>query len=301
MNLIREYLDQLATADRWTYRASSESAAEPAAWAAMALAAHGRSDAAAAPSDWLAGLQRPDGSVGVTQAQEEPRWPTSLALLAWCTLDGITGDGAYRDSIGRAAQWCLSDRGKIGQRSPQIGHDPTLVGWSWAANTATWLEPTCYFVMGLDAAGFGDHPRVAEGRRAIADRFLPTGGANYGNTIVLGQPLLAHLAPTGVALAALTGRELDLARVERSIELLLAHTGPDTTPISLAWACLGLTARGRRPSMAEAWIEQALGNEAWQPLAAYERSLLLLAARPTLDWLPGNSPSTSRSAIGGGL
>ncbi len=299
MSFVRKHLDQLAAANRWTYRASNESAAEPAAWAAIALAAHGRSDAAAAAANGLGDLQCLDGSVGVAQTQEEPRWPTSLALLAWRTVDGLTGAGAYSDSIDRAARWCLSDRGQAGQRSPQIGHDPTLVGWSWAANTATWLEPTCYFVMGLAAAGFGKHPRVVEGCRVIIDRLLPSGGANYGNTIVLGQPLLAHVAPTGVALAALAGREPATRRVDRSIDLLLSHVGPATTPISLAWACLGLTAHGRRPSAADAWIEQALGNDAWQPLAAYEQALLLLAAQHALDWLPGKTqpghwPETTR-------
>lgn len=287
MSFVREHLDQLAAADRWTYRAAHESAAEPAAWAAIALAAHGRSEAAAAPADWLAELQRPDGSVGVTQAQEEPCWPTSLALLAWCTLNRFAGASAYNNSIDRAAKWCLTDHGKAGQRSPQLGHDPTLVGWSWAANTATWLEPTCYFVMGLAAAGRGDHPRVAEGCRVIADRLLPAGGANYGNTIVLGQPLLAHLAPTGVALATLAGRAPKRERIDRSIDLLLAHTGPATTPMSLAWACVGLTAQGQRPTAADAWIAEALTNQAWRPLATFEQALLLLAAQHSRDWLPG--------------
>jgi hypothetical protein len=286
MDSLRENLDQLAAAKSWTYRASHELAAEPAAWAAIALAAHGRSEAAVVAADWLASRQQDDGPVGVSQSQDDPRWPTSLALLAWCVLDRSTGDNAYGSCIDRAAQWCLADRGKAAQRSPQIGHDPTLVGWSWAAKTATWLEPTCYCVLGLSAAGFSDHPRVIEGRRVIADRLLPSGGANYGNTIVLGQPLLAHLATTGIALIALAGHDQGERRVLTSVEFLHEHIGGLTTPISLSWGVLGLTAHGRRPPEAESWIDRALSSRAWQPLATYERALLLLAARESLDWLP---------------
>jgi hypothetical protein len=281
MSPLRPHLERLAAARQWTYRASRESAAEAAAWSAIALAAHGEANAALAPAAWLAELQQEDGSVGVTAAEAEPRWPTSLALLAWCAVDAV-GQPRFADRIARAVRWSLGDQGKTAPRSPKIGHDTTLVGWSWASNTASWLEPTSYFVLALAAAGYGDHPRVKEGVRLIADRLLPDGGANYGNTIVLGQPLVAHIAPTGAALVALAGRTSHDERVERSLEFLERSVDLTTPPMSLSWACMGLAAHGRPGVQADRRLIRGLEKEAWQPLAELELALLLLAARPSL-------------------
>jgi hypothetical protein len=275
-------LQRLASADRWTYRAGVASAAEPAAWAAIALAGHGEANAAARPADWLASLQQGDGSIGISAAEAEPRWPTSLAMLAWSIVDNAASQQRFQSNIERAATWSLAERGKTTPRSPQIGHDTTIVGWSWAADTACWLEPTCFFVLGLAAAGFSDHPRVQEGLRLIADRLLSDGGANYGNTLVLGQQLLPHMAPSGLALVALAGQSTADVRVTRSLTYLQENIDPATTPASLSWACLGLAAHDRRPLLADDWLAAALENKAWQPLSAYEQSLLLLAAKPTI-------------------
>jgi hypothetical protein len=275
-------LDRLAQADRWTYRAGVESAAEPAAWAAAALAGYGDVKAASRPAAWLGSLQQDDGSVGISAAEKEPRWPTSLAMLAWVLVDAATGDRRFEANIQRAARWSLAERGKTTPRSPQIGHDTTIIGWSWAADTACWLEPTCFYVLGLAAAGYADHPRVADGLRLITDRLLLEGGANYGNTVVLGQPLLPHLEPTGVALVALAGHSTTDLRVARSITYLQENIDPSTAPASLSWACLGLAAHNRRPLLADDWLAAAIENSVWQPTSACEQSLLLLAAKPAI-------------------
>jgi hypothetical protein len=285
MSRLREHIKRLAGAQRWTYRAGIESASEPAAWAAVALIACGEVEAAMRPVQWLAGLQQSDGSVGISADEGEPRWPTALAILAWGVVDRATQANRFRTHIESAVAWSLAEHGKSAPRSPQIGHDTTIVGWSWAADTASWLEPTCCFILGLTAAGHGDHPRVEEGRRLVADRLLPDGGANYGNTIVLGQSLLPHLAPTGLAMLALAGEHEGDGRVARSLDYLEQNIGPTTAPASLSWALIGLTAHGRRPSHADQWIESALANPHWQPLAAYEQSLLLLASNP---WILGS-------------
>jgi hypothetical protein len=298
MTLLSRHIERLASDDRWTYRASSASGAEPASWAALALAAHGEVAAASRAAAWLAEVQQTNGAVGVSAADRTPCWPTSLAMLAWSAFQRAVESSPFDRHIDRAAQWSLDSQGKTGDPSPLIGHDTTLVGWSWAENTASWLEPSCYFVLGLTAAGYGDHPRVKEGAQLIADRLLPSGGANYGNTIVMGQELLAHVAPTGVAMLTLAGRGHADVRVERSLDYLERHAGPGTAPASLSWACIGLAAHARRPIEADEWIVSALADDAWQPLAAYERSLLLLAARATIDWLPG--VSTVQAPLPGG-
>jgi hypothetical protein len=290
MSTIQRHIEDLAGRDAWTYRASRASAAEPAAYAALALAAWNRWDEARQPATWLAKIQRTDGSVGVFATEPEPRWPTSLATLAWAAIDRGDRSHAFAASVECAVRWSLEDRGKAGQKSPQVGHDPSIVGWSWAANTASWLEPTCFHVLALSAIGLENHPRAREGRRLIVDRLLPDGGANYGNTLVLGQKLVPHPAPTGVALVALAGHASDDSRVLQSLDYLEHTLEPGMTPASLAWAIMGLTAHLRRPDSAEAWIEAALADNRWQPHAANELSLLLLAARPDRAWLPMSRP-----------
>jgi hypothetical protein len=281
MSVLAPHLERLAATTRWNYRASRESSAEPAAWTAIALAAHGLHDAAAHPAQWLAGLQQSDGSVGVSESQDDPRWPTSLAMLAWHAADGDRAMHRFAEHVQRAATWSLAARGKTAPRSSHVGHDTELVGWSWAADTHSWLEPTCMFVMGLRAARFGEHKRVREGVRLIVDRLLPDGGANYGNTIVLGQPLVAHVQPTGLALLALGGEGLADDRIGKSLDYLTASIGPQTAAPSLALACLGLAAHGRRPAAADEWITGALAQRGDALLAAYEQALLLFAAAPS--------------------
>jgi hypothetical protein len=277
----------MAAATRWSYGASTHSATEPAAWAAMALIAHGETDAALRPAQWLAHLQQADGSVGISAADYEPRWPTGLALWGWQAWDDAAGTVRFAGAVSRAASWSLADRGTTGPRSPMIGHDTTLAGWSWAPRTHSWLEPTCFFVLGLRAAGYANHARTREGAHLIVDRLLPDGGANYGNTVVLGQPLLPHVEPTGLALWALADFGVGDERLEKSVQYLERAVGPELTPASLAFACLGLTAHGRRPSRAEAWLLAALDNQSAQPLSDYERALLVLAAQPNLAWARG--------------
>jgi len=285
MRDLQRHLHRLAKAKAWTYGAAAESAAEPAAWTAIALAAHGLGDEARAPVQWLAEIQRADGAVGMTVGQEEPNWPTGLAMLAWCAIDRLGGTTDFRDCAERAAAWSLAARGEPSPRSALIGHDTTLVGWSWAAATHSWLEPTCFFTMGLAAAGYGEHPRTREGRRLVLDRLLPGGGANYGNTMVMGQELLPHVQPSGVAMLALAGQAVSDPRIERTLAFLERGVEAETAPASWSFACLGLTAHRRRPATAEARWQAVVQYNAWRPLAEHELALLLLAAEPRLGWI----------------
>ena len=295
MSWLTQQLAHLAAAPQWTYRGGKISAAEPAAWTALALTAHDRCQAALRPAQWLAGMQQENGAVGVSAEQDEPRWPTSLAILAWTSLDRSCSNDRYAANIERAVLWSLHSRGKTAPREPRIGHDTNLVGWSWAADTHSWLEPTCLFVMALKAAGRGDHPRAREGVRLIVDRLLPGGGANYGNTLVLGQELLPHVQPSGLAMLALAGESLDDSRVEKTLAYLERSIVADTTPASLSYACMGLAAHRRRPTSASERINTALDQH---PQGPYEQALLLLAAQPAEAWAPGVSDQPSRELAG---
>lgn len=299
MDAIAPHLDRLAAAKRWTYRASRESASEPAAWTAIALAAHGRIDAAREPASWLAKIQQPDGAVGVSQSEAEPQWPTSLAILAWVTLDHFAGADHFSKHVERAVKWSLADRGLTAPRSPEIGHDTTLTGWSWAHDTHSWLEPTCLFVLALQSVGLGRHSRTREGVRLVHDRLLPQGGANYGNTIVLGQPLLAHVQPTGLAMLALAGEADADGRADKSLDYLERSFAGGMAAASLSYACLGLTAHGRRPANADAAIASCFDGNS-PALASYELALLSLAALSNAGWLvrrPANASTSTNHQV----
>jgi hypothetical protein len=270
-------LDLLAASQLWRYRASTKSAAEPAAWSALALAAHGRFDEARRPAAWLASLQQPDGSVGVSEAESTPCWPTSLAMWAWIVVGRLRESDQFDVHINAAIEWAIANRGKSAARSSHIGHDTELTGWSWAADTHSWLEPTCMFVLALRAAGYGDHARVREGVRLIIDRLLPGGGANYGNTIVLGQPLVPHVQPTGLAMIALAGEEAEEPRVGKSLNYLANAIDAHTSATSLAFACWALRAHDRDSSHIDACIASSLARADESRLAEHELALLLLA------------------------
>jgi hypothetical protein len=275
------YIERLAAAEHWTYRASSQSGAEPAAWTALALAAHGDIEAALRPARWLARLQQDNGSVGISASDATPCWPTSLALWSWAAVERARGNDEFRSCIDGAVEWALTNRGKAAPRSSHIGHDTELVGWSWAAETHSWLEPTSMFVIGLREAGHNEHPRVREGIRLIVDRLLPDGGANYGNTIVLGQPLVPHVQPTGLAMLALGAEVSNDPRINKSLDYLQSSISRELAAPSLAFACLGLAANGRRDPQVDNILHGALGSsESIEQLSVFEQALLLLALAP---------------------
>ncbi|TWT76855.1 hypothetical protein Pla123a_22780 [Posidoniimonas polymericola] len=260
------------------YAAGGPVASEPMAWAAVCLAERGRVREARLAGDWLAKTQARDGSVGVTGQEPTPAWPTGLAMLAWRSVEAVLHKAVYQDNIRRAADWALAAEGRTVERKRQIGHDTTIVGWSWAADTHSWLEPTAFFVKALTRIGYGDHPRVQDGVRLLVDRLLPAGGANYGNTIVLGQELLAHVQPTGIALWALAETPAQSPLIEKAIEFLDASVSADTTTASLSYAVLGLTAQGRRPAAADAWLHAACDRELSRATNLYKLALLANAS-----------------------
>jgi hypothetical protein len=165
------------------------------------------------------------------------------------------------------------------EKNPDFGHDSTLVGWPWVLHTHSWQEPTALAVMALQSAGYAEHSRVREGVKLLSDRLLETGGANYGNTVVLGQTLRAHVQPTGLTLLALRGHQDQTGKLQRSIGWLARSIGPTTTPVSLAYALLGLAAHNHLPSDAENWLRTAAERELSRQPRPYVLALLALAAQ----------------------
>lgn len=278
MDWTNEAIGSLRDAEHWSYAATGTGASEPAALAALALTTHGEHAAARRALDWLAAEQAADGSLGVAAGRPEPRWPTALAMLAWRAAPRADGhDQAYDTHVERALAWALATAGEKVEAPGVIGHDGTLQGWPWVAGTHSWLEPTALFVLALRATGHGEHARTREAVRLLIDRLLPDGGCNYGNTTVLGQPLLPHVQPTGVAMLALGGVDVEDERIGRSLALLERASLDETSTVSLCWAVLGLAAHGRAtdtaaPALADAW-QRAKGR------GTLRTALLVLAAR----------------------
>lgn len=285
-----EQLRHRAAEGSWKYRDFGPNATEPAGFACLALNAHGHHNAALSLAQWLAQIQTPEGSVGVTATDHTPAWPTSLALLSWIAMRNV-GTKSFLTNETSAVDWILTTKGKKLPLRRQIGHDTTILGWSWAENTHSWLEPTCLFVLALKAAGKDQHQRTRDGIAMIVDRLHADGGCNYGNTIVLGQSTLPHIQPTGLAMLAIAGETVDDSRVDRSLNYLEQSIADDTATASLCFAILGLTAHGRRPQNAEQMIRRVLHrDEEHKTTSCYKLALLALANMEDTSWLPMNTP-----------
>ncbi len=275
------FLDELSDPSNWSYQPGSVTATEPTAIAALALAAHGRFEAAGHACARLAELQAADGGVAVTAHQDTPCWPTGWAVLAWTKTAALTGSSTYHDQVARAVDWILSLHGCTMQSLPDMGHNPRLDGWPWVAGTHPWSEPTAVNLLALKATGRTNEPRTREAAAMLYDRLLPGGGCNYGNTTVLGQVLRPHIEPSGIALVALAGEPDSDGRLERSLVYLEQVAGTTRGGASLAYALLGLTAHTRRPEMAEAWLAAAARqSRAWQSTPLRKALLALAAAVP---------------------
>ncbi len=245
-------------------------AAEATALGALALGAAGL-DAEPCLA-WLLAVQRADGGVPPYRDLDGPCWPTALSLLA---LEA-RADERTLEARGRAERWLLSAHGLAHAQEPLLfGHDETLVGWSWAPETHSWVEPTAHALLALRSRGLDDHDRAVEGARLLADRCLPDGGWNYGNTRVIQHVLRAFPATTGVALAALAGGERNDA-VSRSVDWLASALAEVRAPLSLGWGIVGLALWNEVPQDAGAWLEETATRD--RPPDPVHDALLVLAA-----------------------
>lgn len=266
-------MEQLARHTPGGYSPDGEAASEPTALAGIALLKGGNRSAALSAADWLAERQSANGSLGVLASQSSPCWPTSLAILFWQQLE----PAKYRDQIKLAVAWSLNEKGETHVQRGYIGHDTTLVGWSWAADTHSWLEPTAMFVMALKAVGKSQHPRTREAVRLLVDRLLPSGGCNYGNTVVLGQELLPHVQPTGIVMMALAGEELADPRLAKSLEYLQSELSAETTTASLCYGLLGLAAHQQTPEHRIDWLREKHRAVSQTEASCYKLALIALA------------------------
>jgi uncharacterized protein (DUF362 family) len=238
-----DVLDRLAALARpeggWGYQPSQPAHLEPTALAVVALAAD-RTKYSAVVDAGLRALQnhaQPDGSYRLAHGRPQAAWPTALVLFARTTL-GEQGLTLTADRL-------LAIEGKVIKSDPEVADmmdiDVSLMGWPWAEDTFSWVEPTAWACLALRLAGRGDHPRVQEGLRLLLDRAFDTGGANYGNRIILGRTTEPIPGPTAILLLALQG-VTNQPRIDAAKGYLRVH-GEKTTDLEhLAWIKLALAA-----------------------------------------------------------
>jgi hypothetical protein len=249
--LHRQLLDARNADGGWGYQASRTSRLEPTCWALLALC-DPREDRLleAWPSRGGALVEHRNGLVN---------WPFhALALSTRLALGGASAVDMH--SLAKA----LTDaHGLPVKSSPIQRQDNSLQGWSWVADTFTWVEPTAWALLALKTcrakgiAVAGSDTRIRDGEAVLLDRLCVTGGWNYGNSNVFGQQLPAYMPTTAIALLALQDRGGE-AFVERSLDYLEDNAASHASTRALALTTLALKRHGRSTkhvqSALRAWI-----------------------------------------------
>ena len=129
--------------------------------------------------------------------------------------------------------------------SPSIRIDTSLAGC--VPRTFSLGEPTSWCMLAVKrtaAASPAVARRIADAEKVLRDRACRGGGWNYGNSEVLGQPLLAHVPTTAIGILAVQDKARDgyVADAIRFLERE-ALTEPSTT--ALALSALALAAVNR--------------------------------------------------------
>ncbi len=196
----------------------------------------------------------PGGGWGYTPGSTAAPEPTLLAVGAGCDLP-LTW--LQSTDLGWAG---LMVPALVGPRDPALSQawidrilalkgnqyetagdfDGSLVGWPWVADTFSWVEPTAWAIRSLRTADMGDHPRVVEGLRVLADRQCSDGGWNAGNPSMLGAELAGYLYLTGLVCTALPHHHPSVPAARTK----LAGVVDRPSVLNLSWAILASLAHG---------------------------------------------------------
>jgi uncharacterized protein (DUF362 family) len=234
----RDLLASLTHADGgWGYSQEQPAHLEPTCLALLALS-RDRDTYRAAIDGGLAVLKRStlaDGSVRFKRGRDEAVWPTAIALFTRLVLEGSS------EELNRNAALLLSVRGRTTDpKDDEAGDiDTSIIGWPWAEDNFSWVEPTAWACLALSRAGQGDQPRVQEGLRMLLDRTLEHGGLNYGNRRIFGIELEPIPTSTALALFALQ-RRADDVRVRASVSYLCRQADVGDDLEHLSWARIAL-------------------------------------------------------------
>lgn len=234
----------------WGAVRGNRSTTEATALAYLALRSRERNDLGSAVERgkrWLIERQNPDGSWPLADGLKPPSWSTALAMIA------LNDSSDTVEQVIKAGRWSLEQEGNtLGilakivlalspkKRVVNLNHD--LVGWSWAPNSSSWVEPTSYFIIALKKMRHLlpselYQKRVSQGELLIYDRICEGGGWNYGNSVVYDEALWPYPDITAVALIALQDQR---ARKENQLSLkALPEMTKDTiSGLALSWTAI---------------------------------------------------------------
>ena len=204
---------------------------EPSCYSLLAL--KDTSFSSAKTLSWLSSLVHADGKLFLP-GDNLPNWGTSLLLMTLTRLNELP---VVRQS---SIDWLVEWKSKTGDASAVVLLNGNLVGWSWISDTFSWVQPTSYAVLALKLAGLKTHQRVKEAEELLFDRMCLQGGWNFGNPVVLGQPIDPSAMETAFALFALQDIQDTLGRVEKGLDILEQTTNQSPTTMALALCILCL-------------------------------------------------------------
>jgi uncharacterized protein (DUF362 family) len=235
---VLDALRRVVSADGgWGYRPDQPAHLEPTCLALLALGTETPPDSAAisAALNAIQAHAQPDASYRLTRGRPQAAWPTALVLFARVRLKHPASElKPIADRLltieGKVVRIDTSDAGDI---------DAGLLGWPWAEDTFSWVEPTAWACLALRAAGQGNHPRVQEGLRLLLDRAFDQGGANYGSRVILGKQTEPIPGSTAILLLALQGVK-DQPRIDAAKGYLRVVAGKTVDVENLAWIKLAL-------------------------------------------------------------
>ncbi len=176
---------------------------------------------------------------------------TALALLAIRPFQ----TASVRCAAGRVFEWLSELRGieshwlwqwKFRLFDRQVRFDPSKSGWPWVPGTVSWVAPTAFSILAF-RVWCQESSRTGPAIAMLLDRACPQGGWNTGNSVVFGVDLDPHPDFTAMALLALrNGSPGHEVLLRRSLDYLGARLEGSSSPYSLAWAVMALSAHGHQ-------------------------------------------------------
>lgn len=215
----------------WGYYAGKRSRLEPTCWALLALKD--------ADPQVLRNWPVRDGLL-LEQVDGGPNYAfhaLAMLVLGARQVEHVTGNQALLDGIQRV-------KGVKLPPSEINRQDNSIQGWSWIADTFSWVEPTAWCLLALKksrqkAGSVINTQRIADAEALLIDRCCTGGGWNYGNANMLGKELEPYVPTTAIAMLSLQDRATEPAFV-RSRDYLNRDAGSEKSSVALSLALIAL-------------------------------------------------------------